>query len=62
MGKPQFPTLSAGVAARPQAQDSWMRDLQLQTIAVDAARWLPQARQPALWCTFTARSRVRRTH
>jgi hypothetical protein len=62
MGKPQFPTLSAGATARTQSQDSWMRDLQLQTVAVDIARWQPGARQAPMWHSFAPRTRIRRFH
>lgn len=62
MGKRQFPTLSAGVTARTQSQDSWMRDLQLQTVAVDTARWPWGVRQAPMWYTFAPRMRARRFH
>lgn len=58
MGKRRLATISAS-AARPEPQDSWMRDLQLQTITVDTARW-QSTQQPPLWYAFTARVRVRK--
>jgi hypothetical protein len=60
MGKPKFASLSAP-GSRPEAKDSWMRDLQLQTVEVDPARW-SQAAQPALWDRFRPRARVLRLH
>jgi hypothetical protein len=61
MGKPKFPALSAGTPAQAEFPASWMRDLQLQSIAVDTARWTPQ-HQPALWHAFKPRARARRLH
>lgn len=58
MGKRRFASISAA-ATRPEPQDSWMRELQLQTITVDTARW-QSPQQPSLWRAFTPRSRSRK--
>jgi hypothetical protein len=60
MGKRRFATISAA-ATRPEPRDSWMRDLQLQTITVDTARW-QGTQQQSLWQAFTPRPRVRKLH
>jgi hypothetical protein len=60
MGKRRLASISAA-ATRPEPQDSWMRDLQLQTISVDTARWQGTQQLP-LWRAFTPRSRVRKLH
>lgn len=56
MGKRRFATISAAVT-RPEPQNTWMRDLQLRTIAVDTTRW-QSTRQPTLWCAFSAPART----
>jgi hypothetical protein len=60
MGKRRFATISAA-ATRSEPQDSWMRDLQLQTVTVDTTRW-QSAQPPALWRSFTHRARARKLH
>lgn len=60
MGKRRFATISAA-ATRPEPQDSWMRDLQLQTITVDTARW-QRAQQPTLWHALAMPPRIRVLH
>jgi hypothetical protein len=60
MGKRRFATVSAA-ATRPEPQDSWMRNLQLQTITVDTARW-QSAQQVPLWRAFAPQIRVRKLH
>jgi hypothetical protein len=60
MGKRRFATISAATT-RVEPQDSWMRDLQLQTITVDTARW-QRAQQPTLWRALAMPPRIRVLH
>jgi hypothetical protein len=60
MGKRQLNTISAATT-RSEPHDSWTRDLQLQTVAVDTTRW-QSAQHPTLWRSFTHRSRARKFH
>lgn len=62
MGKAKLSARAATSSTRQEPESSWMKDLQLQTVAVDTAQWSQRAYQPVLWHSFQVRARVRRLH
>lgn len=62
MGKHKVSKRSAGLSTQAEPRDSWMKDLQLQTICVDPVRWTQRALPTATWFSFHPLSRPRRLH
>ncbi len=62
MGKHRVFKLFAGVPAKAEPQNSWMRDLQLQTVSVDPARWAQGPQPNTLWHPLRPHTRPRRLH
>lgn len=60
MGKHKVTKLFAGLSTQPEPPDSWMRDLQLQTVSVDPIWWTPGPRPSTLWRAFKPQPRARR--
>jgi hypothetical protein len=49
MGKAKSSMLTAGTPSGTEPPDSWMRELRLQTVEVDATRWSQPSQRHRLW-------------
>ena len=58
MGKARLAARAAVTSARQEPQNSWMKDLQLQTVCIGSPHWSQRAYQQELWCSFELRERA----
>lgn len=61
MGK-KIPSLSANATLQREPMDSWMSNLQLQTVALDTSRWSQASQRSSIWRTLKPRVRCVRLH
>lgn len=62
MGKHRVSKLVAGQSTQPEPRDSWMRDLQLQTVFLDPIHWTQGPQTSNWWQPNEACARLRRLH